>query len=59
MHTAPQPHCGYVIREQYVVRYRETVENIVVYFKGTPTRVRNPEVFDQAAFTTRNADARP
>jgi phosphoglycerate dehydrogenase-like enzyme len=44
------PHVGYVTREQYQVRYRQTVEDIVAYLKGEPLRVLNPE----ARATTRN-----
>jgi phosphoglycerate dehydrogenase-like enzyme len=38
------PHIGYVTTDQYRVRYRETVENIVAYLNGAPIRVLNPEV---------------
>jgi phosphoglycerate dehydrogenase-like enzyme len=38
------PHVGYVTREQYQVRYRDTVEDIAAYLRGTPVRVLNPEV---------------
>lgn len=40
------PHIGYVTTEQYQVRYRATVENVVAYLKGTPLRVLNPAVRD-------------
>jgi D-3-phosphoglycerate dehydrogenase len=43
------PHIGYVTREQYEVRYRETVENVVAYLKGEPLRVLNPQVLNAAA----------
>jgi phosphoglycerate dehydrogenase-like enzyme len=36
------PHIGYVTTEQYQVRYRDTVEDIVAYLKGEPLRVLNP-----------------
>jgi phosphoglycerate dehydrogenase-like enzyme len=36
------PHIGYVTREQYQVRYRETVEDIAAYLRGEPLRVLNP-----------------
>jgi phosphoglycerate dehydrogenase-like enzyme len=42
------PHIGYVTREQYQVRYGETVENVVAYLKGEPLRVLNPAVLDKA-----------
>jgi phosphoglycerate dehydrogenase-like enzyme len=42
------PHIGYVTREQYQVRYGETVENVAAYLKGAPVRVLNPAVLDQA-----------
>ncbi len=38
------PHVGYVTKEQYQVRYRETVEDIAAYLRGAPLRVLNPEV---------------
>jgi phosphoglycerate dehydrogenase-like enzyme len=37
------PHIGYVTKEQYQVRYRDTVENIAAYLRGEPLRVLNPE----------------
>jgi phosphoglycerate dehydrogenase-like enzyme len=37
------PHVGYVTREQYQVRYRDTVEDIAAYLRGEPLRVLNPE----------------
>jgi phosphoglycerate dehydrogenase-like enzyme len=42
------PHIGYVTREQYQVRYRETVENVVAYLRGEPLRVLNPQVLEAA-----------
>jgi phosphoglycerate dehydrogenase-like enzyme len=42
------PHIGYVTREQYQVRYRDTVENVVAYLRGEPLRVLNPEALDTA-----------
>jgi phosphoglycerate dehydrogenase-like enzyme len=38
------PHIGYVTTEQYQVRYRETVENVVGYLEGVPLRALNPVV---------------
>jgi phosphoglycerate dehydrogenase-like enzyme len=49
--TILAPHLGYVTREQYQVRYRETVEDVAAYLKGAPLRVLNPEV--RAATHTR------
>jgi phosphoglycerate dehydrogenase-like enzyme len=37
------PHIGYVTREQYQVRYRDTVEDVAAYLRGEPLRVLNPE----------------
>ena len=37
------PHVGYVTREQYQVRYRDTVENVAAYLRGEPLRVLNPQ----------------
>jgi phosphoglycerate dehydrogenase-like enzyme len=42
------PHIGYVTKEQYQVRYRETVEDVVAYLRGEPLRVLNPEVQERA-----------
>jgi phosphoglycerate dehydrogenase-like enzyme len=42
------PHIGYVTREQYQVRYRDTVENVAAYLRGEPLRVLNPEALDTA-----------
>jgi phosphoglycerate dehydrogenase-like enzyme len=42
--TLLMPHAGYVTKEQYQVRYRETVEDIGAYLGGAPLRVLNPEV---------------
>jgi phosphoglycerate dehydrogenase-like enzyme len=41
--TLLMPHAGYVTKEQYQVRYRETVENVAAYLRGEPVRVLNPE----------------
>ena len=38
------PHIGYVTEDQYRVRYRDTVEDIMAYLRGQPLRVLNPEV---------------
>jgi phosphoglycerate dehydrogenase-like enzyme len=42
------PHIGYVTKDQYQVRYRETVEDIAAYLKGEPLRVLNPNVRETA-----------
>jgi phosphoglycerate dehydrogenase-like enzyme len=42
------PHIGYVTREQYQVRYRDTVEDVAAYLRGEPLRVLNPEALATA-----------
>jgi len=42
--TVLAPHAGYVTLEQYQVRYRDTVEDIAAYLRGTPLRALNPQV---------------
>lgn len=42
--TLLMPHAGYVTEDQYRVRYRETVENVMAYLEETPVRVLNPKV---------------
>jgi phosphoglycerate dehydrogenase-like enzyme len=42
------PHTGYVTREQYQVRYRDTVEDVAAYLRGEPLRVLNPEALAAA-----------
>lgn len=37
--TLLMPHAGYVTEAQYRVRYRETVEDVAAYLRGTPLRV--------------------
>ncbi|MBI3329816.1 MAG: D-2-hydroxyacid dehydrogenase family protein [Nitrospinae bacterium] len=46
--TILAPHLGYVTKEQYQVRYRETVEDIMAYLRGEPIRVLNPEARETA-----------
>jgi phosphoglycerate dehydrogenase-like enzyme len=41
--TLLAPHMGYVTKDQYQVRYRDTVENVAAYLKGEPLRILNPE----------------
>jgi phosphoglycerate dehydrogenase-like enzyme len=40
--TLLTPYAGYVTEAQYRVRYRETVENVAAYLRGTPLRVLHP-----------------
>lgn len=42
--TVLMPHAGYVTEDQYRIRYRDTVENVAAYLRGTPLRVLNPKV---------------
>jgi phosphoglycerate dehydrogenase-like enzyme len=42
------PHIGYVTKEQYQVRYRDTVEDIAAYLRGEPLRVLNPAARETA-----------
>jgi len=42
--TVLMPHAGYVTEEQYRVRYRDTVEDVAAYLRGSPLRVLNPKV---------------
>jgi phosphoglycerate dehydrogenase-like enzyme len=42
------PHIGYVTREQYQVRYRDTVEDVAAYLRGEPLQVLNPEALGTA-----------
>src|SRR5207302_813922 len=36
------PHAGYVTEAQYRIRYRDTVEDVAAYLRGTPLRVLDP-----------------
>ena len=40
--TLLMPHAGYVTEAQYRVRYRDTVEDVAAYLRGTPLRVLDP-----------------
>ena len=40
--TLLMPHAGYVTEAQYRVRYRDTVDNVAAYLRGTPLRVLDP-----------------
>ena len=46
--TLLAPHAGYVTKDQYQVRYRETVEDIAAYLRGEPVRVLNPAAREAA-----------
>jgi phosphoglycerate dehydrogenase-like enzyme len=37
------PHIGYVTREVYAQFYGETLENVLAWLDGAPTRVLNPD----------------
>jgi phosphoglycerate dehydrogenase-like enzyme len=37
------PHAGYVTEAQYRIRYRDTVEDVAAYLRGTPLRVLDPK----------------
>jgi phosphoglycerate dehydrogenase-like enzyme len=41
------PHLGYNVQELLTVFYQETVENVLMYLKGTPIRVLNPDVLKE------------
>jgi phosphoglycerate dehydrogenase-like enzyme len=41
------PHLGYNVQELLTVFYEETVENVLMYLKGTPIRVLNPDVLKE------------
>ena len=41
--TLLMPHAGYVTEEQYRVRYRDTVDDVAAYLRGTPLRVLDPK----------------
>lgn len=42
------PHQGYGVREVYGQFFAESVENVVAFLDGRPTRLLNPEVLGQA-----------
>lgn len=42
--TVLTPHLGYCAREVYAQFYRESIENVLAFLGGAPTRVLNPEV---------------
>ena len=41
--TVLTPHLGYCARAVYAQFYRESIENVLAFLDGTPTRVLNPE----------------
>ena len=43
------PHLGYVVADTMERFYRDSVENILAYLRGTPIRVANPDVRPPAA----------
>lgn len=46
--TVLTPHLGYCAREVYAQFYRESIENVLAFLGGTPTRVLNPEALGQS-----------
>jgi phosphoglycerate dehydrogenase-like enzyme len=46
--TVLTPHLGYCAREVYAQFYRESIENLLAFLGGTPTRVLNPEALGQS-----------
>lgn len=43
--TVLTPHQGYATREIYQQFYRESIENVLAYLDGKPTRMLNPEAW--------------
>ena len=46
--TVLTPHLGYCAREVYAQFYRESIENVLAFLDGTPTRILNPEALGQS-----------
>ncbi len=46
--TMLTPHLGYGAREVYAQFYRESIENVLAFLDGKPTRVLNPEALAKA-----------
>jgi len=46
--TVLTPHLGYCAREVYAQFYRESIENVLAFLGGTPTRVLNPEAVSKS-----------
>ena len=42
------PHLGYCAREVYSQFYRESIENVLAFLDGKPTRVLNPEAVSKS-----------
>ncbi|MEO8158395.1 MAG: D-2-hydroxyacid dehydrogenase family protein [Betaproteobacteria bacterium] len=45
--TVLTPHLGYCAGEVYAQFYRESIENVLAFLDGAPTRVLNPEALDK------------
>ncbi len=45
--TMLTPHLGYGAREVYAQFYRESIENVLAFLDGNPTRVLNPEALPE------------
>ena len=45
--TMLTPHLGYGAREVYAQFYRESIENVLAFLDGNPTRVLNPEALTE------------
>jgi phosphoglycerate dehydrogenase-like enzyme len=46
--TVLTPHLGYCAREVYAQFYRESIENVLAFLGGAPTRMLNPEALGLA-----------
>ena len=46
--TVLTPHLGYCAREVYAQFYRESIENVLAFLDGAPTRMLNPEALGLA-----------
>ena len=46
--TVLTPHLGYCAREVYAQFYHESIENVLAFLAGAPTRVLNPEALEKA-----------
>jgi phosphoglycerate dehydrogenase-like enzyme len=46
--TMLTPHLGYGAREVYAQFYRESIENVLAFLDGKPTRVLNPEALQKS-----------
>ena len=45
--TVLTPHIGYGVRDVYEQFYRESIENVMAFLDGKPTRVLNPEALER------------